>query len=192
MANERPGEMLQPDRTLPVSLIFGVRLKYTFICLIAVLYIVPWRWLYGLPVYRSFVDFMATIFPKIVSIPGTPSQFPEYAMALLSFVHAVGVGFVAFYLVYGVIHARAIDLSMISRARVRTKIWMAVGYPMFFVLFASAPFVWNGHSFHLPTLFYESKAAFVVMTVALWTAILASAFSTTCYYASLISLWRHK
>jgi len=184
--------VLQPNRTLPASLIAGSRLKYTLILLFAAFSQVRWDDLYAKPWYRAFVDFMATIYPAIAEIPGTPSQFPEYVMALLAFCNAIGPFCVVFYLIYGVIHVRSIDLEIITEIPTGKKVILLISGSVLFLLYVTAPFVWTGHSFHLPKLFFESKSAFLAMTLVLWSVMCASAFMATAFPASFVMSRNHR
>lgn len=184
--------VLQPNRTLPASLIAGSRLKYTLILLFAAFSQVRWDDLYAKPWYRAFVDFMAMIYPAIAKIPSTPSQFPEYAMALLAFCNAIGPFYVVFYLIYGVIHVRSIDLEVIAEIPIGKKIILMISIAASFLLFMTAPFVWTGHSFHLPKLFFESKSAFLAMTLVLWSVMCAFALIVSAFPASVIMSRRHR
>jgi hypothetical protein len=184
--------VLQPDKTLPASLIAGSKAKYTLILLFAVFSQVRWDDLYSKSWYRAFVDFMTSIYPTIAKIPSTPSQFPEYAMALLAFCNAIGPFFVVFYLVYGLIHVKSIDLEVISGMRMGKKVILVVFSIASFLLFVTAPFVWTGHSFHLPTLFYESKSAFLAMTLIIWVVMCVSALMAGGFPTSVIMSRRHR
>lgn len=184
--------VLQPDRTLPASMIAGRRLKYTLIFLFAVFSQISWDDLYARPWYRAFVDFMATIYPAIGKISSTPSQFPEYAMALLAFCNAIGPFYVVFFLIYGVIHVRSIDLQVIAEIPTGKKILLIIAAPLLFSLYATAPFVWTGHSFHLPTLFYESKSAFLAMTLILWVVMGVGALMASGFPASVVMSWHRR
>jgi hypothetical protein len=165
------GQLMAGKFTVPIALLLSVILTQ-----------VPWDALYQLSGYKHVIDVISMFSINIHKIPDTKNPFPEYSIAFLSFVNAVGPFYALVGSYCGVKHIQS--TSDIPAMHVR-----AVKLAGFFFVFVLAilcllwgALYFSGESTILENGFYRSEWRFVGFFTLLW--IVTSMF---CFSAAAIA-----
>lgn len=155
-----------------------------------VFWAVPWDYFYYLDWYQKLISLISNISPNVEKIPTTENQFPEYSIALITFLGILGPFLAIYSFIYGINHAKKIRPFM--RSNVPPTVLLK---GVFLSLLVLPIFIWGaynftGSTFYNPGLFFKSKPHFVIMLIGCWWGASLVLFVFSCVLAGLFNYRR--
>jgi|GEM_PF-3212106 len=160
--------ILEPNSAIYTRFVFGKYALPVMIVIFLVVLSVPWDSAYEIAWYRTFIDFMATISPNIHKIPEATNQFPEYAIAYVSFMNFVGPFLLLYTINYSRHHGHRLTRILSGEVPIASILWLILGSTIMVLLFLAGAYYFAGRTALLSGYFLKSEAHFVGLHLGAW------------------------
>lgn len=176
------GRWMAGHFTIPLAILVGGVLTW-----------VPWETIYSIGSYREFSRVMSTVSRNLIQIPNSSNPFPEYSIAFLSFINAVGPLYAVLGFYFGLKHIAKVK-NELSDARFSTPklIWSVPFFLVAILVLLWGTYMFSGESTMFPGRFYVSEWRFVSFFTLLWILISMFGFGLSAILLILFKRIKNK